>query len=278
MSNKKSEYETVIDSSPTFFGYIKDLYQFRELFYCFAWRDFLVRFKQTFLGAAWAIIKPLLNMIVFTFVFGRIAHLDSSGINYSLFVLAGLLPWQLFSNSIVDASQSLISNSSVISKIYFPRFLLILSNISINLIDFFIGLGAVLLLFIVTGSLNITTIFFMPLLIILTLFFCLGVSLWLSAINVRYRDIRFLMPFIVQFGMFVSPVGYGSFLVPERWRWVYYLNPMAGIIDGFRWCCFGIGHSELHLSLSLSIVMTTFILVTGFRYFRKMEMVFADII
>lgn len=257
--------------------YLKDLFRYKELFYFFAWRDILVRYKQTVLGVIWALFRPLLNVAVFAFIFGKVAGLSIHQANYPLFVLAGLLPWQLFAGCIVDASNSLVNNAPMISKVYFPRLILPVSYILVNVIDFLIGLSffCLLLPFFNTVSFSICLL---PLCILQTLLFCLGVSFWLAALTVRYRDFRFIVPFAVQFGMFISPVGYSSFLIPEPWRWLYFLNPMAGVIEGYRWSLLGIYHPDLPAAFLISSCVSIFLLVTGFRFFRKMECLFADII
>lgn len=276
--SKKDEFQIVIDSNRTNQEYLKDLFRFRELFYFLAWRDIVVRYKQTFLGVIWALVRPLINMAVFAFIFGKIANLASDHINYPLFVLAGMLPWQLFAGCLVDASESLVSNAHMISKIYFPRLILPISDIMVHFVDFLISLSMLLFIFLITGQLDHWTLLGLPLFIALTLLLCAGTGLWLAASTVRYRDFRFIVPFLVQFGLFISPVGYSSFLLPATWRWLYFLNPMAGIIEGFRWCCFGIYHADLPLAIMLSCCMTMGLLITGFCYFRKMERVLADII
>lgn len=273
-----ADFDLIIDANRIQKEYLKDLARYRELFYFFVWKDLLVRYKQTFLGIAWALLRPLLNMAVFVLVFGKIAHLDSDGVSYSLFVLAGMLPWQLFSNSLTDSSHSLINNAPMISKVYFPRILLPISHIVISLADFAISLFMLFILFFIMGTWQHWTILMLPLFILLALLLCVGMGLWISAMTVRYRDFRFIVPFTVQFGMFISPVGYGSFLIPESWRWLYFLNPMAGIIEGFRFSCFGIYHSYLPLAISFSVIGTSILLATGFKFFRKMERLFADII
>ncbi len=278
LMSKKAEFHIIIEANRGQKEYLKDLFRYRELLYFFAWRDILVRYKQTFLGIAWAIVRPLLNMAIFALIFGKIANLASDHVKYPLFVLVGMLPWQLFANCIIDASQSLVNHASTISKVYFPRLILPITHLIVNFIDFLISLAMLFIVFLVTGALSHWTILLLPIFIFLALLLCLGVSFWLSALTVRYRDFRFIVPFIVQFGIFISPVGYASFLVPQAWRWLYFLNPMAGIIEGFRWCCFEVYHPDLPLALTLSTGMNALILVTGFRFFRKMERVFADII
>lgn len=278
MSEKQTEFNLVIDSNRMQKEYFKDLFRYRELFYFFAWREIIVRYKETLLGIVWTLVRPLLNMAVFVLVFGKIANLTSPGISYPLFVLSGLLPWQLFTNSAVDSSNCLINNAPLISKVYFPRIILPINHIVVSFVDFLISLAMLSVLFIYMGAVQSWNILLLPCFIGLNLLLCLGTSFWLSALTVRFRDFRFLVPFIVQFGMFISPVGYSSFLVPETWRWMYFLNPMAGIIEGVRWSCFGIYHTDLPLALGLSFLTTLFILTTGFYYFRKMERIFADII
>lgn len=276
--SKKTEFNIVIEETGSQREYIKDLFRYRELFYFFAWRDIVVRYKQTFLGILWSLIRPIMNMAVFAFVFGKVANLPSQDVSYPLFVLAGMIPWQLFSSCLVDASTSLVNHAAMLSKVYFPRIILPVTHIIVNFTDFMISLVMLFALFLFSGSLNHWTILLLPLFILLTLSLCLGASLWLSALTVRYRDFRFIIPFVVQFGVFISPVGYGSFLVPPFWQWLYFLNPMAGIIEGFRWCCFGIYYPALPVAIILSIAINMLILVSGFRFFRKMERVFADII
>lgn len=278
MVSNPSKFDIIIDPKQIQAEYLKDLFRYRELFYFFALRDILVRYKQTALGVVWALIRPLLNMAVFTIVFGKLAHLSSGNVNYSLFVLTGLLPWQLFASCLNDTSGSLINNAQMISKVYFPRVILPMSHILVNFVDFLISMAFLMVLFAFTGYLTQWTLVFLPILVALTVVLCIGSSLWLAAVTVRYRDFRFIIPFIIQFGMFVSPVGYGSFIIPETYRWLYYLNPMAGIIEGFRYCCFGISPPDLGLALGLSCLVNVFFLISGFRFFRKMERIFADIL
>lgn len=258
--------------------YLKDLFRYRELFYFLAWRDIVVRYKQTILGVLWAVVRPLLTMAVFVLVFGKIAQLTPAGENYPLFVLAGVLPWTLFSNSLLETSNSLINNAHLISKIYFPRIILPMSNIMVHGADFLISLIVFFVLLLLTGNLFHWSIFLVPFFLLLVFLFCLGTSLWLAAITVRYRDFRFIVPFLVQFGVFISPVGYSSFLLNETFQWFYFLNPMAGIIEGFRWCCLESYHPLLFPAISISCVVNGLILITGFQFFRKMESIFADII
>jgi lipopolysaccharide transport system permease protein len=258
--------------------YLKDVLYSYELFYFFAWRDIIVRYKQAIFGVAWALIRPLLTMLLFTLVFNRIAHLPSENVNYAFFVLAGMLPWQIFSNTINDACQCLLNNSHLISKVYFPRIIIPSSLMIVHLVDLFIGLLLLVPFGLYFGAINLLTFASLPLFLLLTMFLCLGGGFWVSALTVKYRDFRFIIPFMVQFGVFVSPVGYGTFLIPNEWIWLYMLNPIVGIIDGFRWCFFGISYPYLLYSISISIVMTLFLFVTGFLYFRRMERSMGDIL
>lgn len=249
--------------------------RYRELFYFFAWRDIIVRYKQAVFGASWAVFRPLLNMAVFAFLFGKIANLPSDNVNYGLFVLAGMLPWQLFSGASIDTCNCLVNNASLVSKIYFPRIILPGAQIVVHLLDFAITASLMLLWILVTGMLG-WTILAAPLFLGMLIMLCLGTGLWLSSLTVKYRDFRILVPFFVQFGMFASPVGYGTFVIPEKWQWLYFMNPMVGIIDGFRWSLFGQTHKGLEISIIYSLILSSFLLFTGFLYFRKMECTFAD--
>lgn len=268
----------IIDSDNLQSEYFKDLFRFRELFYFFAWRDLLVRYRHTFLGILWVILRPLINMAIFAFVFGKIAHMDSDSINYSLFVLTGLLPWQLFASSLVDAGSCLINHAPMISKIYFPRIVLPISLIAVNLVDFAICSLVLIAIILCMGSLAHWSILFLPIFITMSVFLCMGANFWIAAINARFRDFRVVVPFLIQFGLFISPVGYSSFLVPEAWRYFYFLNPLAGIIEGFRWCFFGVFHPDLTIALILSSLIILALLVSGFCYFRRIERVLADIL
>lgn len=275
---KNQNIQIIVESKSSNKEYFKDLILFRELFYFFAWRDIIVRYKQALLGITWTLIKPLLNMVFFALLFGKIAKLPSDNVNYSLFVLAGLIPWQLFSNSMIDSSNSIVNYSHMITKVYFPRILITASAVAVLLVDFFISILFLLILSLILGGLCLKTLLFLPLFTALALVLCLGAGFWLSALTVRYRDFRFILPFIAQIGMFISPVGYGSFVISDEWKYFYYLNPMTGIIDGFRWSFFGISHPFFPLTLGISIIFSVILFISGFFYFRKMERVVADII
>jgi lipopolysaccharide transport system permease protein len=268
----------VIEAGRTDREYWKDLWRYRELFYFLAWRDVLVRYKQAVLGVAWSVIRPLLTMLVFTVIFGRWAKLPSYGVPYPLLVLAAMLPWQLFINAIQEGSNSLVANTNMITKVYFPRLIAPASSVVVSLVDFLISL--VLLIFFmawyhVTPGVRLLTI---PLFTFLVVVASLGATSWLSALTVKYRDFRFVVPFIVQFGMYASPVAFSSRIVPERWRLLYSLNPMVGIIEGFRWAILGSGAELSWTSFLLSIIGVAVLLWSGIWYFRRTERSFADVI
>lgn len=260
-------------------NYWHDLWRYRELFYVLAWRDVAVRYKQTVIGAAWAIIRPFLTMVVFTIIFGRIAKLPSDGsAPYALMVFAGMLPWTFFSTGLSDASGSLISNANLISKVYFPRLIVPTATIVVAFVDFlisFVILAGMMAWYRFAPGWHIA---FLPLFVLFAGLASIGPALWITALNVKYRDFRYVIPFIVQLGLYVSPVGFSSNVVPEQWRFLYSLNPMVGVIDGFRWCLLG-AQSGLYLpGLAASLVVTGFFLWFGIRRFRKTEASFADLI
>lgn len=257
---------------------LKDLWNYRELFVFLSWRDILVRYKQTAIGMLWGVIRPLLTMMVFTIVFGKIAKLPSEGIPYPIMVFTAMLPWQLFATSFGESSNSLIGNVNLISKIYFPRLIIPVSSIIVNVVDFFISFILLLAMMLYYKFLPDWRILVLPLLLLFVFLLSLGLGLWFSALNVKYRDFRYVIPFIVQFGLYVSPVGFSSTVVPAQWRFLYSLNPMVGIIDGFRWSMLR-GQTNIYLpGLLISIFLVLAILVSGFLYFRKMEITFADVI
>jgi lipopolysaccharide transport system permease protein len=258
--------------------YWRDLWRYRELFFFLAWRDILVRYKQTTIGIVWALGRPLLTMLVFTLVFSKLAKLPSEGVPYPILVFAALLPWQFFSSAFSGAGDSLISNAGMISKVYFPRLVIPASAVIVSFADFLIS-GIILVgLMIWYGFAPNLRMLTLPLFIFVAFAAAMGVGLWIAALNVKYRDFRIIVPFVVQFGLYISPVGFSSSIVPEQWRLLYSINPMVGVIDGFRWAILG-GNTQLYwpgFLLSLSLVMV--ILVTGIMYFRKTEKTFADVI
>lgn len=267
-----------IEAGRTESHYWKDLWRYRELFYFLAWRDLLVRYKQTVIGIAWAVLRPLLTMLALTLVFGKIAKLPSDGVPYPILVFAALLPWQFFANSFSTSGNSLINNSNLISKVYFPRITIPASSIVVSFVDFLISLVLLALMMIWYGFVPGARILLLPLFTLIAIAASLGGGLWISSLNVKYRDFQYIIPFVVQFGLYVSPVGFSSSVVPENWRFVYSLNPMVGVIDGFRWAILG-GESQLYLpGFIISIVTVVIVLLTGYAYFRKTEKIFADVI
>lgn len=253
---------------------IKEIWKFRELLFFFVWRDVKVRYKQTMLGASWAIIQPFLSMVVFSLFFGRLANIGSDGLPYPIFNYAALLPWSYFSGSLSSASQSMVNSSNLITKIYFPRLILPISAVFSGLVDFafaFIVLIGMMLFYSIKPTIYILLL---PFLLLLALITALGVGLWFAALNVRYRDVRYIIPFMVQLWMFATPVVYSSSMLPEPWRTLYGINPMAGVVDGFRWAL--LGSNPPGAMIWLSVVISLILFITGILYFRKMETTFAD--
>jgi len=259
--------------------YWLDLWRFRELFRVLAWRDLSVRYKQTIIGVLWALIRPFLTMLVLTIIFGRIAKLPADGnAPYALMVFAGILPWAFFSSGLSEASNSLINNQALISKVYFPRLIVPIATVVVAFVDFLISFC---ILFVLMGWYRFAPdwrLIFLPVFVLLVFFASVGPALWIASLNVKYRDFRYVIPFIVQFGLYVSPVGFSSNVVPEQWRLLYSLNPMVGVIDGFRWCILR-GQNELYLpGLWAGVAVIAFFLWFGVRQFRKTEKSFADLI
>ena len=259
--------------------YWLDLWRYRELFRVLAWRDLSVRYKQTVIGVLWALIRPFLTMLIFTIIFGQIARLPADGTApYPLMVFAGILPWTFFSTGLSEASNSLINNAHLISKVYFPRLIVPTATVVVAFVDFLISFLILILLMAWYHFLPDWRILVLPAFVLLAFFASVGPALWITALNVKYRDFRYVIPFIVQFGLYVSPVGFSSSVVPEQWRLLYSLNPMVGVIDGFRWCILG-GQSELFLpGFAASVGVAAFFLWFGIHQFRKMEKSFADLI
>lgn len=268
----------MIEAGRTDARYWQELWRFRELLWFLAWRDILIRYKQTVIGVAWGLIRPFLTMVVFSVVFGNLAGLPSAGIPYPILVFAALLPWQLFANSLSDSSNSLLSNAGMISKVYFPRLIIPASAILVSVVDFLITLVLLVALMIWFQILPSWRMLILPLFLLLALATALGAGLWFAALNTKYRDFRYIVPFVVQFGLYVSPVGFSSELVPERWRMLYSLNPMVAVIDGFRWAIIGSDARIYWPGFIISCLLILFILVTGVIYFRKTEKTFADVI
>lgn len=258
-------------------NYWKDLWRYRELFYILSWRDIKVRYKQTVIGIAWSVIRPLLTMIVFTVVFGKLAKLPAEGAApYAIMVYAAMLPWQFFANSLSESSSSLISNANLISKVYFPRLIIPASSVITSLIDFVISLVILAALMVYYQYLPPIRVLAFPLFLVLSFITSMGIGFWLTALNVKYRDFRYIVPFIVQFGLYISPVGFSSSIVPSQYRVWYDLNPMVGIIDGFRWCFIHGSAFPNTSSVVSSVVVSVFFLFLGINRFRKMERSFAD--
>ena len=268
----------IIEAGKTEGQYWKDIWKYRELLYFLAWRDLLVRYKQTVAGVAWSVIRPLLTMLVLTWVFGKLGKMPSGGVPYALLVLCGMLPWQFFSTALSECGNSLVTNSNLISKVYFPRLIVPASSVITSMVDFLISavfLGAMMIWYRFVPP---AAIALLPLFLLLAFAASFGAGLWIAALMVEYRDFRFIVPFIVQFGLYVSPVGFSTDIVPERWRLLYSLNPMVGVIDGFRWCVLGGEHTIHWPGLALSILGVCVLVVTGIWYFRRTERTFADII
>jgi lipopolysaccharide transport system permease protein len=275
---KQQITELVIDSRSSGNNYWKDVWRYRELLYFLCWRDILARYKQTVIGMSWAVARPVITMIVFTIIFGGIADLPSDGIPYPILVFSALLPWQLFSSSITSCSNSLVGNSQLISKVFFPRLIIPVSSISVSLVDFLISGMVMLALMIWYAYIPSWRVLLLPLFIAIAAGASLGGGLWIAALNVRYRDFSQILGYMVQLGMYVSPVGFNSSIVPEKWRFLYSLNPMVGVIDGFRWSLLA-GDVKLYLpGFLISIGLVALMILSGIWFFRKTERTFADII
>jgi lipopolysaccharide transport system permease protein len=277
-TTKSLAFDLVLEPRRIQKEYWKDLWRYRGLFYFLALRDILVRYKQAFFGVAWAVLRPLLTMALFTFVFSRLAKLPSEGIPYSIFVLAGMLPWQLFSASLAESSESVVENAPMISKIYFPRMVIPASCIIVNLFDFCISLTVMAVFMFFSRIKPGWPILILPLFLLLAMTLSFGCGLFLSALNVRFRDFRYAIPFLVQLGLYASPVGYSASIVPQKYGLLYICNPMVGIINGFRWSLLGAHSAMLWPSITLSAVVALAALCGGGIYFRRTERTFADII
>jgi lipopolysaccharide transport system permease protein len=278
MAEMVNEFDLVVEPGRSVKNYWNDLWRFRELFFFLAWRDILVRYKQTAIGLAWSIIRPFLTMIVLTVIFGRVAKLPSEGVPYPILVYAAMLPWQFFSTSFSDASNSLITNTNMLTKIYFPRLIIPASTVIVNVVDFLISFVILIGLMLWYHFVPPWQIVFLPFFLFLAFFTSMGAGLYIAALNVKYRDFKYIVPFVVQFGMYISPVGFTSNNIPERLKLLYSVNPMVGVIDGFRWCIIG-GESHIYLpGMLLSIGLIIGLLIFGIWYFRKIEKTFADII
>ena len=273
--------DLIIEAGRSEIHYWRDLWRYRDLFYFLAWRDLLVRYKQTVFGVLWAVLRPFLTMVIFVLIFSRVAGLPSDGVPYAILVLGGMLPWQFFATALAESSSSLVANANLVTKVYFPRVILPASSVIVALVDFAITLGLLGAVMAWYGYIPPLRIVFLPVFVALALIAALGPGLIATALNVKYRDFRFVIPFIVQFGLYLSPVGFKSAVIEDKLgplaRLVYALNPMVGVIDGFRWC---IGaEPKLHwAALAISIATSVALLVIGIRYFRSTERSFADVV
>ncbi len=256
---------------------LNELWVYRELLYFLTWRDIKVRYKQTALGAAWAIIQPLFTMLVFSVFFGRLAKIPSDGIPYPIFSFAALVPWTFFANGLGQASNSLVGNSNLLTKVYFPRLVIPISTVISGFIDFALSFAVLLLMMVYYGKVPTINVIWLPFFLLLALITALGVGLWMSALNVEYRDVRYIVPFITQFWMLATPIAYPSTMLSEPWRTVYGLNPMVGVIEGFRWALLGSGTGPGAMT-AVSTVVSILALITGAFYFKRMERNFADIV
>jgi lipopolysaccharide transport system permease protein len=282
--NRMARFSIVLEPGRSDRHYWRDLWEYRELLYFLAWRDIAVHYKQTIIGVAWAVIRPLSTMIIFTLIFGRIANLQADKLPngkevwYPLLVLAGMLPWQFFATTLNESANSLINNTNLISKVYFPRMLVPLSSVGVPLVDLGVSLPLLVLMMVSKDTVPPWQVVFAPLFILLAAAAALGFGLLLCALNVRYRDVRYVIPFIVQFGLFLSPIGFSTSNVPSQWRLVFDLNPMVFVIDGLRWSLLGIGDPFASGGWVLSLLVTAALIVLGTRYFRNAERTFADVI
>ena len=256
---------------------LKDLWEYRELLYFLVWRDIKVRYKQTALGASWAIIQPFFTMVVFSIFFGHLAKVPSDGSPYPLFSFAALVPWTFFANGLSQSSNSLVGSGTLITKVYFPRLIIPLGSVFSGVIDFVLAFVVLLGMMVYYGLIPTVNILWLPLFLLLALTISLGVGLWLSALNVEYRDVRYIVPFVTQFWMLATPIGYPSSLLQQPWRTLYGLNPMVGVVEGFRWALLGTNTAPGPI-IAVSSVVAVLILVTGAFYFRRMEKTFADLI
>lgn len=256
---------------------LKEIWNFYELLYFLVWRDIKVRYKQTVLGVTWAVVQPFMTMIVFAIFFGKLAQISTDGFPGPIFYFSGLLPWQLFAYALTNSSNSLVSNRDLVTKVYFPRLIIPLSSTIAGIVDFFIAFLVLIAMMFFYGIVPTWSMLLLPVFILFTIATALAVSLWLSALNVKYRDVRFTIPFLTQFWLFITPIAYPSSLVPEKWRFIYGLNPMAGVVEGFRWAILGKSSGTGSLMIA-SAVIVVILLIGGLIYFRYTERTFADVI
>jgi lipopolysaccharide transport system permease protein len=278
-SRSGTEYKLILEPGRTDRNYWADLWHYRELFSVLAWRDISVHYKQTVIGAAWALIRPFMTMVVFTVVFGHLARLPSDGTTpYALMVFAGLLPWSFFASALSDASNSLVVNAHLITKVYFPRLIVPIAAVMVSLVDFLISFAILVGLMLWYAYIPPWGMLLLPIFIAITFVTSLAFGIWITTLNVKYRDFRYIIPFIIQLGLYISPVGYSSAVVPEKWRFLYSLNPVVGVIDGFRWCILG-GESRIYWpGFAIGLTVTISLMWLGIHQFRKLEKSFADLI
>lgn len=257
---------------------LKEIWDYHELMYFLVWRDIIVRYKQTTLGAGWAILQPLLTMVIFSIFFGKLGNIPSDGLPYPIFSYTALLPWQLFANALTNSSNSLVSNRDLVTKVYFPRLIIPSASIISGFVDFCIAFLVLVGMMFYYGIRPSAAIFTLPIFILFAMITALSVGLWLSALNVKYRDVRYTIPFLTQLWLFLTPIAYPSSMVPEKWRFIYGLNPMAGVVEGFRWALLGQPIESGSIILTASVMMVIFLFVGGLIYFRRMERTFADVI
>jgi lipopolysaccharide transport system permease protein len=257
---------------------IRELWEYRELLYFLVWRDVKVRYKQTVLGVAWAVLQPVLTMLVFSVFLGVLVRVPSDGLPYPVFAYAALLPWQLFAHTITECGNSLVANQQLITKVYFPRLVIPMAAVLAGLVDFSVAFTVLIGLMVYYGIPFTAAVLSLPVLLMLTVAVALGVGLWLAALNVQYRDVRYTLPFLTQLWLFATPVAYPTSLVPETWRWLYALNPMVGVVEGFRWALVGAGRAVGGGPLTVSALATILLLAGGVAYFRRMEHTFADLV
>jgi lipopolysaccharide transport system permease protein len=276
--NPLMQHSVFIEAGRAEREYWRDLWRYRELFYFLAWRDLLVRYKQTVIGIAWALIRPIFTMVILTVVFGRLAKMPSGGVQYPLLVFCGMLPWQFFATALAESGNSLVNNSNLICKVYFPRLVIPASSTATSIVDLVISAGFLAVLMVWYRFVPGPQILFLPVFLVLCFAAALGAGLWVAALMVEYRDFRHIVPFALQIGLYASPVAYASSIVPDQWRPFYYLNPMVGIIDGFRWAILGGEHTLPWYGFALCCCVVLLLLLTGIRYFRNTERSFADVI
>ncbi|QWV95066.1 ABC transporter permease [Geomonas oryzisoli] len=272
------QQEIVITPGTGALHYWREIWRYRELFLYLAWRDIVVRYKQTAIGVAWCVIRPLLTMLVFTLVFGMLAKLPSNGVPYPLMVFAAMLPWQFFASALSESSNSLIGNANLLTKVYFPRLIVPVGAIMVSLVDFLVSCVILAGLMAWYRCVPDFRILLLPVFLLLLVLSSLGAGLWFCALNVQYRDFRYVVPFLLQLGLYVSPVGFSSSIVPDAWRSLYFLNPMVGVIDGFRWALLGDGFPVNWSGLAFSSLLAVLILASGVWYFRITERSFADVV